>query len=324
MIDKNRYDFNLSSLISGSDRPLEMYLFIDPLCSDCFALEPIIKKLQFEYGHYFSLTYVLSGKLTDLNSGPRKSITKKLEKTVRRKCIDCDDIQADLNLTSPFLASIAVKAAELQGKKAGIRFLRKLQEYFYLKGEDITELNTLIKCAHDSLLDVDEFYKDIHSESTSHAFQCDLKISNEMDVTETPTIVFFNNNVEEEGLKLAGVNPYEVYIEIMTDILGERPVSNSLPPLLSFIRYHEIVSTDDIAFVYDLPHLQVELEMKKLLLQQVVERIHTEHGTFWRINYNNKKSAERPLSDVQTGRLKAATSCCNAGMTTSCGPTSPQ
>lgn len=130
MIDKNRYDFNLSSLISSSDRPLEMYLFIDPLCSDCFALEPIIKKLQFEYGHYFSLTYVLSGKLTDLNSGPRHSITKKLEKTVRRKCIDCDDIQADLNLTAPFLASIAVKAAELQGKKQEFVFYGNFRNIF--------------------------------------------------------------------------------------------------------------------------------------------------------------------------------------------------
>lgn len=289
MIDKNRYEANFSSLIGGSDRPLELYLFIDPLCSDCFSLEPIIKKLQFEYGHYFSLTYVLTGKLTSLNTSPRHSIARRMEKTKNRHCIDCNDIEADVNLSSPYLASIAVKAAELQGKRAGIRFLRKLQEFFYLKGEDITGLQTLIKCAKESSLDVDEFVKDIHSESTSHAFQCDLKITNEMGVTETPTVVFFNNNVEEEGLKLSGVNPYEVYIELMTEILGEPPVCNTLPPLLAFIRYHVVVSTRDIAFVYDLPHLQVELEMKKLVLQQVVERIHTIHGTFWRYIGGNKR-----------------------------------
>lgn len=288
MIDKNRYEYNLSSFVCGNDRPLELYLFIDPLCSDCFSLEPVIKKLQFEYGHYFSLTYVLSGKLTNLNHGHRKARSK-LEKTINRKCIDCGDLEAEQNVNSPYLASIAVKAAELQGKKAGIRFLRKLQEYVYLKGENISKLDTLMVCAKEAQLDVDEFVKDIHSESTSHAFQCDLKITNDMDVTETPTIVFFNNNVEEEGLKLSGVNSYEVYLEVMKEILGDLPTSHSLPPLVSFIKYHEIVSTKDIAFVYDLPHLKVELEMKKLMLQQMVEKLNTEHGTFWRYIHGNAK-----------------------------------
>ncbi|WP_042338150.1 ClpXP adapter SpxH family protein [Bacillus andreraoultii] len=286
MIDKNRYEYNLSSFVCGNNRPLELYLFIDPLCSDCFSLEPVIKKLQFEYGHYFSLTYVLSGKLTNLNKDHRKARSK-LEKTINRKCIDCGELEAEQNVNSPYLASIAVKAAELQGKKAGIRFLRKLQEYVYLKGENISKLDTLIICAKEAQLDVDEFVKDIHSESTSHAFQCDLKITNEMDVTETPTIVFFNNNVEEEGLKLSGVNSYEVYLEVMKEILGDLPISHSLPPLLSFIEYHEIVSTQDIAYVYDLPHLKVELEMKKLMLQQIVEKLNTEHGTFWRYIHGN-------------------------------------
>jgi len=54
---------------------------------------------------------------------------------------------------------------------------------------------------------------------------------------------------------------------------------------------------------------------------QAVNRILNKE--FFEGNYD-KKSAERPLSDVQTGRLKAATSCCNACLTTSCGPTSPQ
>ena len=39
-------------------------------------------------------------------------------------------------------------------------------------------------------LDVEEFINDIHSESAAKAFQCDLKITSEMDVQEIPTLVF--------------------------------------------------------------------------------------------------------------------------------------
>jgi predicted DsbA family dithiol-disulfide isomerase len=286
MIDKKQPEMNLFAFVCSNDKPLELYFFIDPLCPDCFALEPVIKKLQFQYGHYFSLTYVLSGNISNLNHVNRKLIRsrqpKKYEKTVTRSHINCNDIEAKVNLSSPYIASIAVKAAELQGKRAGIRFLKKLQEYIYLKNENISKLEILIQCAKEASLDVDEFKKDIHSTSTSHAFQCDLKITNEMAVTETPTIVFFNNKIEEEGLKLSGVNTYEVYIEVMAEILGELPVSHPLPPLLTFIQYNQFVSTRDIAFTYNLPHLQVETEMKKLLLQQQVERIHTSYGTFWK------------------------------------------
>jgi predicted DsbA family dithiol-disulfide isomerase len=280
MIDKNQRVSDFFSFVCSNDKPLELYLFIDPLCSDCFALEPIIKKLQFEYGHYFSLSYVLSGKLSNLNHLKKQS--NKFEKTIKRTCINCDDIKSKVDLSPTFIASIAVKAAELQGKRAGVRFLRKIQEYFYFKDQDISKLDILVECANKASLDVDEFIKDIHSASTSHAFQCDLKITNEMDVTETPTIVFFNNKVEEEGLKVTGVNTYEVYIEIFNQILGKTPISNPLPSILTFIQYNNIVSTRDIAFVYELPHLQIELEMKKLMLQQQVERIQTSCGTFWK------------------------------------------
>jgi len=60
---------------SGSDKkPIEIYMFIDPLCPECWALEPILKKLQIEYGRYFSIKHVLSGRLADLNLCKKKEL----------------------------------------------------------------------------------------------------------------------------------------------------------------------------------------------------------------------------------------------------------
>ena len=74
-------------------------------------------------------------------------------------------------------------------------------------------------CAESVGLDVDEFISDIHSNSAAKAFQCDLKITSEMDVTEIPTLVFFNENIEDEGIKITGHYPYEVYVQIIEEML---------------------------------------------------------------------------------------------------------
>ena len=37
-------------------------MFFDPLCAECWALEPIMKKLKIEYGNYFTMKHVIKWK----------------------------------------------------------------------------------------------------------------------------------------------------------------------------------------------------------------------------------------------------------------------
>ena len=74
--------------LPGSDKkPIEIYMFIDPLCPECWALEPIIKKLQIEYGKYFSIKHVFSGRISNLNLSKKKNyetLAEFWEKTASR------------------------------------------------------------------------------------------------------------------------------------------------------------------------------------------------------------------------------------------------
>ena len=79
-----------------------------------------------------------------------------------------------------------------------------------------------------------EFLSDIHSNSAAKAFQCDLKITSEMEVSEIPTLVFFNENIEEEGIKITGYYPYEVYVQIIEEMLQEKPVPIKPSSIRSF------------------------------------------------------------------------------------------
>ena len=284
MIDKKLFEDNLSEFSCSENKLLEIYIFIDPLCRDCWSLEPVLKKLQTEYGQYFTTTYVLTSNLTNLNTATPvqklKLAFKNSDYQSIRKCL-CNQIDQEINITKPYIASIAVKAAELQGRKAGIRYLKKLQEYLYYKSLNITDFHILIQCAKESNIDIEEFTIDIHSISTAHAFQCDMKISNEMEVRETPTLVFFNHNVEEAGIKVTGVQHYDIYVQVMEEIHGERLEKTPLPPLINFIKYYQVISSNEIAYVYDWPLFKVEMEMKKLMLKQEVESFKTQVGTIW-------------------------------------------
>jgi predicted DsbA family dithiol-disulfide isomerase len=272
-------------------RPIEIYSFVDPLCPECWALEPILKKLQVEYGQYFKIRHIMGGKLKAWNCVTHKKdgissphhVAKKWERTASRFGMSCDgDLWYEDPISTPFSASIAVKAAELQGKHAGVKFLRKLREVLFLKKLNITKEEVLVQCASDVGLDIPEFKKDMHSDGAVKAFQCDVKITHEMEINELPTLVFFNDKTDEEGIKITGCYPYEVYVQIIKEILCEEPIKTEPPPMLELLEKYSFVATKELAVVYNLTLKEVEKEMKKLVLQQTVEQVPVKHGTFWR------------------------------------------
>jgi predicted DsbA family dithiol-disulfide isomerase len=267
-------------------KPIEAYLFIDPLCKDCWDIEPIIQKLTMEYGKYFTLRHVLTGKIQSNTShkwNKPANIRFVWEKTTSRFGLSCDGkVNIEHSATSPYAVSIAVKAAELQGRKAGSKFLRKFQEYLFLKQSQATEEDILMKCAKKSGIDVEEFQKDIHSVSATKAFQCDLKFSNEMHITEIPSLIFFHTNSDEEGIKVSGIYPYEVYVQVLQDIVKKDLIPDPLPSFESFLQTYEFFSTREIAIIFNLSHAEAEREMKKLMLKRKVVQVPTEKEMYWR------------------------------------------
>ncbi|TYS65722.1 DsbA family protein [Sutcliffiella horikoshii] len=278
--------FYLKNIQHTTNKPIEIYFFIDPLCPECWALEPMLKKLYVQYGQYFTIKHIVTGQLTSLNLAKKHyaaSMAQVWERTATRSGMSCDgSLWLENPIESPYVASIAIKAAELQGRKAGIKYLRKLQEVLFLEKQNISELPVLMECAESVGLDMEEFKKDMSGDCASKALNCDFKITNEMDVSEIPTLVFFNENIEEEGIKVSGYHSYEVYVHILQDMLGEQPFPKMLPPLEDFLSQFSFVATKEISVVYNLPIVEVEHELKKLQLAQRVEKVPVKHGTFWR------------------------------------------
>src|SRR5690606_18977658 len=73
-------------------KPIEIYVFIDPLCPECWALEPVLKKLLIEFGDKLSIRHVLTGRLTSLNISKKapSEIARIWERTGSLSGMSCD------------------------------------------------------------------------------------------------------------------------------------------------------------------------------------------------------------------------------------------
>lgn len=249
-------------------KPIELYIFLDPLCKKALTMQTLLRKLTVEYEHYFTWRYILSTKLASLNTLSRRT----------KGCMT----GAELDITHPALPSIAIKAAELQGKKAATRYLLKLQEHALLKTKNVTSYSALIEIAKESNIDLDEFISDFGSKEAARAFQCDLHITHEMEVDEVPTIVFFNECIEDEGLKVSGMYAYEVYVQILQEMINEEITCNPLPTFDELFNRFHILTTSDVAEIYSISHQEAERELKKRMLQQKIERLANDDVTLWR------------------------------------------
>lgn len=274
-----------SSQSSQNQQRIEIYTFIDPTCPECWALEPILKKLQIEYGQYFKMRYLIGGRLGAYQTNANETseineYAQKWEKTARQYGMPCDgDVWTQNPIPSSYQAALAVKTAELQGKQAGLRFLRKLRESFFLNKRNIAAEDVLLDCANKAGLDVAEFQRDIHTNGAVKAYQCDMKITSEMEVEQLPTLVFLD--ADEAGVKVSGYYPYEAYEQVLCEMMGNQPQTAEPPEIEDFLKKYPFVATMEIAMVYNLSCAEVDREMKKLLLRQQVERIPVKNGTFW-------------------------------------------
>lgn len=247
-------------------KPIELYVFIDPTCDDCWSLQPILRKLQVDYDHYFTLRIILRTSLPTMNM-PCRNFDPSIE--------TCDKFHASF-------PSLAIKAAEFQGKRAGFRFISKLFEYSYLKSKNVTSFSVLVEIANQLLLDVDEFTRDFSSHNVLRSLQVDLYMAREMEVDKAPTFVFFNENIEDEGLKVSGLYTYDVYEQILEELLGHQIIPETPPALDDLFRRFDTLTTNEISEIYRIPENAAERELKKRLLQQQVERLPFPNTTLWR------------------------------------------
>ncbi|QLK85645.1 protease adaptor protein YjbH [Staphylococcus sp. 17KM0847] len=236
---------------------IEIYSFFDPFSKDSFKLSAILSKLRIEYNQYIRIRHILNPSLRILTKCQAQSTS------------DRDNI------------ALVFKAAELQGRSRAHRFMHLIQNEIIPKKDIITE-KMIAKCIINAGLDFDVFQEDLKNGKLRDSLKVDLHIAREMEIDIAPSLVFFNEDVQEEGLKVEGLYPYHIYTYIINEMMGA-PIEKSLPPALAdYIQQKQLVTEEELRTIYEWPERTLRKELKKLMLQRKVEKLKHPEGEYWR------------------------------------------
>lgn len=268
--------------IESTTKQVEVYAFLDPLSERSWSLEPYFKKFYLEYGDYIILRPVISCQLSVLTEKHLKKLKEVWRNANQEKHFLMRDNSPDNSVVLFPWVALAIKAAELQGKNSGRKFLRSIQEKYFLEKKNILCESVLVDCAKAANLDIGEFKNDLFSTYAKNAYQCDMKVMKEMEVDTSPTLVLFNPTSNEQGIKVPGVHTYKTYVHILKEMLGDQFKERKKVDLINFIRLFRITTSKEVSIVYDWSITTAVQKLKELQIQQVVKLVTNDDGTtYW-------------------------------------------
>lgn len=264
---------------------VEILSFVDPLCPECWGIEPLMKKFQLEYQDYFTLRYILTTKHDTANRCQfyhAKRIAEEWDKYARLTGMCCDSDVWFENPPSPYAIALSIKAAEFQGQTVSHRFLRRIREQIFLRKEGLNDFEELLKVAELSHLNLDEFTNDFHSCRSIKALKADRRLANELSVTELPSLVFSIPSADSESIKINGYYDYSIYVDILNDLLEQKAQAAPLPAMVDLFKKEFFLTTKEVSVIYNLSEEETLVALRKLQLQHQLKPVELKSGSYWK------------------------------------------
>lgn len=228
---------------------IEIVYFTDPFCSWCWATEPALLALRERHRGRLSVRHVMGGLVRDMSdfhdvaNGIRSTaeVAPHWREVAERSGQPIDE-RLMLDITDPhwstWPACVAVKAAELQGRAIGDRFLRRLRRAALTERAEAQRADVQVRLAADVTgLDASRFEADLTSPAAAEAFRRDREECAAHGATGFPTMLFrlAPPSDTEGGILVGGHRSLQVYQRVMDELAPglERQPPRSIAELLS-------------------------------------------------------------------------------------------
>ncbi len=209
---------------------LEVIYFTDPLCCWSWAMEPQLRRIQYEYNGQINWRYCMGGLLPGWNNyhDEINSVSRPIQMgPVWMHAQYVSGMPMDANIwmrdapSSSYPACIAVKNACMQSDEAGKRYLRLLREAVMIRGENIAKENVLTDIAEQLSneekyhFDSSVFRQQLKEENALEAFRHDLQEVQIQQVKRFPTFIIKKG---KQGIIVTGYRPYENLNEALVEV----------------------------------------------------------------------------------------------------------
>lgn len=265
-------------LLPESTKPIQMIYVTDPLCCYCWQAEPVLRKFTALYGNYMDTTILMGGLLKTWEGfsdegndiGKPNDVGVHWRESAQRHGMPIDGTVWDKDpVHSSYPASILFKLVQQISDTSSRRFLRSLREEVMIHNRNIAKDDVLA-----NILDLNDrngakMVQDMKTENAQALLEEDLTLSRELGVTSFPTVILIKDG--EDGLRITGLQDFDVYEEALLTLAGKDLEPAPLPELKDLFKTSRNIFFKEIEVMYDLEPAMIEAFIARNLPENTYE-----------------------------------------------------
>jgi predicted DsbA family dithiol-disulfide isomerase len=220
---------------------VDIYYFTDPICSHCWALEPVLRRFEKQYGRHFRLRTVMGGLLekwdgfADVKNGissPADVAAHWREVGEQSRMPIDGTLWHDNPVQSSFIPSRVFKVIQEQDEGLALKFLRRAREAVFAFNRNIADEDVLIELVDDLGLNGREIVAKANGGHGQQLLDEDFELRRSLGARGFPTIIMVN--ADGEGVRIVGARSLQEYAEGLQQVLGKTDGLTAAPqPRLS-------------------------------------------------------------------------------------------
>lgn len=271
-------------------KKVKLYYITDPICSHCWALEPVLRRFQAQYGQYVEFHTVMGGLLESWEgfadvkngiSGPADVAGHWREVGEHSRMPIDGSLWLSNPVQSSYPSSRVYKIIQQKDEKLAHVFLRRAREAVFAFNKTISDPQELIHIVNGIGLDGSAIVKEAESTVGQQLLAQDFALARSLGVRGFPTIIIVNE--ENKGVKIVGARPLESYVKGLEQALAEEHLQGKpVPPFAQLLEQEVLLFSKEIEIMYDLEQNEVrsfaekELAAEKYEVKELLGEIYLE------------------------------------------------
>lgn len=243
-------------------KKVDLYYFTDPICSHCWAVEPVLRRFEHEYGDHLNVRVIMGGLLPNWDGFADRANGIRGPQDVAhhwREVGEASRMPIDGSLwlrdpvTSSYPPSRVYAVIKDKDEELARVFLRRAREAVFAFDRNISDPEVLAEIV-DALghpeLTGSAMVAEADSETGHELLNRDLSLARELGVRGFPTVLLMDE--DGMGTKVTGVRPLETYVDALAQVLGEgvSPRRRELLPLDELLEREGLLFAKEIETYY--------------------------------------------------------------------------
>lgn len=255
-------------------KTIDLYYVTDPICSHCWAMEPVLRRFVEQYGDYFNFHTVMGGLFKKWDGGTVDAANgingptdvaghwREVGEQTRMPIDGTLWYNNPVHSSSP--PSRVFKVIQKQNEALAHVFLRRVREAVFAFDQNIAEKSILVEIISKLGLDGEEIVNEAELPSGQQLLNEDFALAANLGARGFPTIVMVNE--QNKGVKIVGARSLENYVTGLKQILNAEELQPSQqPPLSSLLEKEKLLFSKEIEVMYDVEKTGVNALVEKEL-----------------------------------------------------------